>query len=57
MELRIWGAYVKTSQFMDKSTYINVFTSGLCPNRLLSTFDCENIVTENIVIVFTHAEV
>lgn len=38
MELRIWDAYIKTSQFMDKSTYINVFFSGLRPNHILSFF-------------------
>ncbi len=28
MELRIWDAYIKTSRFMDESTYINVFFLG-----------------------------
>lgn len=34
MELRIWDAYIKTSHFTNKSTYENVFFSGLRPNNI-----------------------
>lgn len=35
MELRIWNAYIKTSPFTDKSTYINVLYSGWHPNHIV----------------------